>query len=227
MAFQPCPGIASITMEYSQFDGEFAENVFHVGRGDLSAWTAGQLAVITEVFASWFDGGGSWAPLNNLSGFMQQNSQLLRVSGRGLDVEGGAEFVHVSGASGVNPDDPLPNGVTFAVTLRTGFAGRSFRGRWYVPNLTEAGATTEPDLNVIKFDIANDLVNTTEALAAQVTIADAGAALVVLSRFNKDAVPAPPHERATGIGTPVIGAGYHDLFMDYQRRRAPGHNRHH
>jgi hypothetical protein len=227
MAFQPCPGVASITMEYAQFDGEFCENVFHVARNDLSAWTAGQLDTMTDAFASWFDGLTSWVPAHPLKEFMQVNCTLTNVVGKDLTTVDGPEFSRVRNSNGTNVADPLPNGLTFAITLRTGFAGRSFRGRWYVPNLTEGGATEEPDLNKIKPDIAVGLADTTNAMISQVTLADAGAAMCVLSRFNKDAVPAPPHQRPTGIPTVVLNAGFHDLFMDYQRRRAPGHNRHH
>jgi hypothetical protein len=53
----------------------------------------------------------------------------------------------------------------------------------------------------------------------------ADAVLSVLSRFNKDDVPTPPHERAVGIATPVTQYQVVDLYVDFQRRRAPGHNR--
>jgi hypothetical protein len=234
--FISAPGVVKVVMTYLQAGGEIAENVFHVGDpGQLETADvpAPDLTTIATNFADWFDPtfAGTWTPANPLKGFMTNQGQLASVTAKSLFSVNGPSVTVAVGLSGGVSVEPLPNGLTFTVTMRTGLTGRSFRGRWYVPLLCNNGATTATSMNLIQLADANGLASTTMDMVNQLASISvpslSSLRMVVLSYVNKDAVPTPPHLRSSGLATEVISTGYHDLYMDYQRRRAPGHNRHH
>jgi hypothetical protein len=123
-------------------------------------------------------------------------------------------------AAGGDNSGQIPAGLTKAFTARSGLAGRSQRGRTFVVGLA-SDSLSSGDKNVVATATLNDYVAWFNALIAAVPAANAAWSLVVVSRFHNGA------PRASGATTPITSYGYANVFVDYQRRRAPGHARHH
>lgn len=137
---------------------------------------------------------------------------LVNVGLRDVRTANAAEFLDTGGAvAGTLTGDILPPQIAIVVTLRTAQAGRSFRGRVYLPGFAEgtnsaAGVSTAGTAPVGFI---------TALKAALVT---SGLDLGVLSRPAPDALP----PRA-GFITPVTAIVMRDTVWDTQRRRAiPG-----
>jgi hypothetical protein len=225
MAFIPCLNTAEVSLQFAQGDGEFAENVFGVERS--IAWDAGSLLAMVEAFREWYVAGDGIASV--YAGLQHTSVILTNVNGRDLTTSSGiiANAPGRVGDHGTNGDALIPQGQTFTLTARTALAGRSFRGRTYLVGLDES-FYSGGSVDVADSAHANTAVLAWNALITAVTAADADAQLVVISRYHLVDVPPPTTlPRANGVMTPIVAYGYHDLFMDYQRRRAPGHNRHH
>lgn len=123
-----------------------------------------------------------------------------------------AEFIDSGAAvAGAAAGDLLPPQTALCITLRTAFAGRSFRGRSYLPGYTEASSTS---LGVATGSTTGVAFVT---MLKSVLVANA-LDLGVLSRPAPDAIP----PRAGFINT-VTSIVARDLVWDTQRRRAvPG-----
>lgn len=73
---------------------------------------------------------------------INQNWSLARVGIRDLNTANQPEFISgVTGAAGTFTSELLPLNVALCVTLRTGKAGTSYRGRTYLGGWTEGGST--------------------------------------------------------------------------------------
>lgn len=121
-----------------------------------------------------------------------------------------------TGGLGLLSEELLPNNVSLTVSFRTGFRGRSFRGRNYVIGLsrTQINGSTVLEAVVDGFQAAY-----TALIAAAVT---GGATWVVASRFSGvNPTTGKPIPRAEGIATPVTTVVVVDAFVDSQRRRLP------
>jgi len=222
MAFIPALNTAEVSLQFAQQDGEFAENTFYVENS--AAWTAGDLTTIAQNFMDWWKNGngtysyrGSQSSLVTLLGC---NARDLTTASSDSVTVAADETSNVGGGSA----DPLQNGLTKAITWRTGLSGRSFRGRTFLVGLTlndlEGGANNQ----FAAASVAHYVLFCGSLITA-VPAALATAELVVLSRYHLVSGHTVP--RTDGVMTPIISAGNHDLFVDFQRRRAPGHNRHH
>lgn len=208
MAFQPCPETAEIRLQGVMYSQQ-VENVFHARISTTP--TLDDLNTIVSTVNDWATGTYANHQSNDLHW-----TQLVVTD---LNVAGGIQVVHdMSGEGGGVIDARVKtNQDTFAVALKTGQAGRSFRGRAYVlavPSGYYNSANTLDPLNaaayVALFDTLREDLNT------------AGFPLGILSRFNKDAVPTPPHKRAEGLLTDVVTVTSADNIVDSQRRRLPG-----
>lgn len=222
MAFIPAINTAEIALQFAQSDGEFAENTFYVE--STGAYTSTILTALAQAFMDWWKTGDG---THSYRGIQSSLITLLGCTARDLTTQSSDnvtvaadETSNVGGGSA----DPLQNGLSKAITWRTGLSGRSFRGRTFLVGLTldDLAAGANNQFNPTK--VAN-YVSALTSLIAAVTAAEAACKLVVLSRYTLTSGHTAP--RATGVMTPIISCGSHDLFVDFQRRRAPGHNRHH
>lgn len=218
MAFIPVPNCAQITMSYEIADSDIAENVFAVQ--NTGSWTPTSLGTVAAVFNTWNDTAvGGHSPYEARS----TETTLTQVEARDLTTQTGpVVIVPYPGSHGAGTDDSgqVPAGITKAFTARSGLAGRSQRGRTFVVGFAE-DSLNSGDRNLVATTTANDYVAWFNALIAAVHSANAAWTLVVVSRFHNNA------PRSTGVTTPISSYGYANLFVDYQRRRAPGHGRHH
>lgn len=110
-------------------------------------------------------------------------------------------------ASGQVPGGSLPGNVAFVVSHRTGFGGRSFRGRSYVPGIPGGSF----DNNEVLPAFADGVTNAFNVLRSR--LGEGTWALAVVSRFTGGA------ERPAGISTPITNSTYANLKVDTQRRR--------
>lgn len=137
---------------------------------------------------------------------------LANVGLRDIRTANTAEFLDSGAAvAGTATGDLLPPQTALVITLRTAQAGRSFRGRVYLPGFAESVSTA-----------AGIYAGTTHGVsfitAIKSALVTSGLDLGVLSRPNAEATP----PRA-GFITPVTSIVIRDNVWDTQRRRAiPG-----
>jgi len=151
------------------------------------------------------------------SGLNAQLATTISLGNVGLRDIGSAnqpEYLDTGAAvPGTAAGDPLPPQIALCVTLRTALAGRSFRGRSYIPGFTEAANGTTGTASAAASTAAINFVN-----ACATSLASSGLALAVVSRPAPSATP----PRA-GFVNNVTAVLTRDLIWDTQRRRArPG-----
>lgn len=216
--FVPFPTSAEFALQFTQHTGEFAENTFGVDIGATP--TSTNMTPIANAIMNWWKDGAGGA---NYRSAMCVGTELLGCYARSLVAEGAPSVVVVppfSETAGTDTHTPLPTGVSFSMTARTGLAGRSFRGRTYLIAMT-SNVLASGSEDQMYGPNADAFVTAFNGLITAIGAVTGTPKLAVLSRRHNNAW------RTTGVATPVIAYGYHDLWLDYQRRRAPGHNRHH
>lgn len=209
MGFQPCPNIVQAELVIAA-SNEICENVFHVKCG--SAPSSADLTTIANTIDAW--------DVAHLAGARSTQTFTQRIICTDLTTATSGRLVHPVSPTrvGTAGGNPLPNNATLALKLDTGLRGRSNRGRAYHIGITDAALGTGEQLVTSAY--AGNIVAVYQALVT--AIAAAGSfQLCVLSRKTGGAF------RANGIGTPVTNVVLADPFIDSQRRRLPGHNRHH
>lgn len=162
------------------------------------------LQLLTSELATWWD--------TVLGPTMSVAVRLLRIEARDLTVQDGVTwtFTPTVNVTGDLPGDTLSNNVAFCLSFRTGFAGRSRRGRNYI-----AGLRT---LDVVGNELS---VNRSNALR------DAYTQLIGLANINGwdwvvVSTVGNKQQRVQALKTPVTAVLYVDRVVDTQRRRLPG-----
>lgn len=212
--FIPVPNTALIEMVYT-YGTQTIENTFHVQKG--SPFTALELQGLTSVFDNW-DGVG----VGRFQLLRPFSSALQQIKARALDTASSPVWIYVlpvARIGGISGGADLPGNVTFAITWQSGLAGRSQRGRFYMPGINSGKLQSTPNLNDLQAAYANSLVTCANALIAAVAGAGAGYHLVVTSYMSGGVW------RSTGVNTVIANAAYADLHIDSQRRRLSGRGR--
>lgn len=111
-----------------------------------------------------------------------------------------------------------PNNVALCISFRTGIAGRSFRGRNYVPGVP----TDQITLNTFEAGWMADVKATYDLLLAGGGALPGGWIWGVLSRFSGVDVDGKPIPRASGVFTPIVNTLFTDSTADSMRNRLPG-----
>lgn len=214
MAFHPVPNSAQVVMQYTQ-NGQLTENTYWVkGTG---AWTDASLTdLINNVFGAWESG--------YAKNRRQVSTALTLV--RATDYNSVASFGVEEGftINGTRTAGALPNHCTFAVKALTGLSGRAKRGRTYWIGLAQDQLDSGNLDQTLTGAAANDIVAALNKLIDGTFTYPNGGSLVVA------------HRRAVlggvlawidpAVTFPIIEFQAVDLFVDSQRRRLPGHNRH-
>lgn len=227
MAFQPCPGIASLTVGTAAGGGgDQFQNILHFQKNDGTAWGVSEVQSLGDAFDTWIGTGpGTAAMLAHLNSGLT----VTQLSVRDLSADGGPEYNKSISHAGTDTSAGIASGLSFALTLRTGFSGRSFRGRLYLYGLGQAfNAGTSSDQTTA--GVVGPIVSGWENLISAAEGWSPAMKWIVLSRRHAetvDGVYTPSVLRPAGIGTPITSVGYSELVMDFQRRRAPFHGRHH
>lgn len=139
---------------------------------------------------------------------------LQNIGLRNINVPNQAEFLD-NGAPvvGTGSGNMLPPQIALCVTLRTALAGRSFRGRCFLPGFTEEASEANGTCVAGAATTAANFIN-----AVRDACTAAGLPLAVISRPQLDGTPS-----SAGFATPVTLGVVRDLVWDTQRRRAvPG-----
>lgn len=205
MVFVPAHNVVRVDVVYS-WKGETCENVFHF-QGDDTPEPADMSALATAV-RNWRS--ASLRPLqaNDCLHSKVKVQDLSAVDGLGV------ELLISPADQGNLTDVSLPNNCTVAVGLKTGFSGRSFRGRAFHIGLTEALRTG----NQLTPTTITALIAAYNALRGPFTTNNYF--LGILSTRHLGAV------RTAGLFN-IVNQVTVNPVLDSQRRRLPEHNRHH
>jgi hypothetical protein len=182
-------------------DNQRVENTFYYTGVDSGG--DGALEALAQTYIEWW---------TENAGLYSDQCALLLVYVR--DMSGpDAPMVEIApeGTLDGTRDSPLlPNNATLAIKRQTGLQGRRNRGRIYWCGLTE------DELNGPNIVIAN----TGTTMATQLDE-------LRLAQLSDNAATEVILHRADGTHTPVTQYVCTDFIVDSQRRRLPGHNRHH
>lgn len=165
-------------------------------------------------------GTAATAQLKNTSEGLSSTVKLDRLTARDLRQANLPEYSYPIGVTFSNPSTVLPLGVSAVVTHRTAKAGRSFRGRSYMPGWPEAASTTNGIMDTFVRTRAVAFWNDARtALASDVNVCQ----LAVLSQWFSTGDPPVRARRDPPVLTLITSHEVRDLTWDYQRRRAiPG-----
>jgi hypothetical protein len=224
--FVPCLNTAYVAVIGTDQTADKQQFGFHVLRDE--AWTATALTTLADSVIGWLgtgDGAG-----NTPKGRLTLDGSFLQINARDLTTETSASIVDTDGLplAGEDTAAHLQAGLCWALTLRTGLAGRNFRGRIYPFGFTQDLCTSEGS-NSVDPTVGGKVVATYNALVGAVAASDGTHnQLVVASKYHQVVFGTPPTvPRDAGVMTPVTSIGASTYLIDFQRRRAPGHSRHH
>jgi hypothetical protein len=207
--FIPAPNTALVEMVYT-YAGQVIENTFHVQKS--TPFTAGDLSILANAFDGWDSTGAlKWSTLRNQNCFLQQ------IKTKALDTIASPVFIFVLPVArpGLTAGSLLPGNLTFCITLQTGLAGRSQRGRIFFPGLASGQIQGAGAQNLMNTAVANNMVLLVNNLIAAIAALSASHKLVVTSfRINGA-------WRLVAQNTVVTNAAYANLTVDTQRRRLP------
>lgn len=217
--FIPAVNTAKVTFGQSQADGSYAQNSIYVEAD--AAWDATTISDLATLCALEF--GVNVLPQTS------QDVTLTSVTARDLTTADSPESVFnpTSENVGGQTDHAIEMGLTFALTLRTGLSGRSYRGRVFAIGIP-TGSVPDVSLNLLGSVDATDLAAAWMSMITAINGSTPGALTIqaVVASFYSGVVGGVPVPRDNAVLTPITAVGYSDLFLDFQRRRAPGHNRH-
>ena len=203
MAFIPVANVVQVQL-FGREDGQTTVNdlYFILGVGGITPVNMGALL---DAVCAWY--AGSIAPrLSSAWSFERGHAQDLSAPNSiSLD---NALHTAVGGVGGA----PAPNNVSFAISFRTRFSGRSFRGRNYLPGIPLFDITG----NTMNVEPIGQFLAAYEELLPGGGVLPAGWAWVVVSRFTAGA------PRAAGLATNVEAVIATDNVLDSERRRLPG-----
>lgn len=151
------------------------------------------------------DHAGSGLPAQQAAGWA-----LDAVGVRDLREANQAEFVAQIDSPGTDTAEPLPPSNALVVTLRTALAGRSFRGRIYLPGWSEGANVSPGRATPAAVTAATNFV----AAIRELTVGANTLTLAVARQFSNNA-PIEP-----GTSQPVTAAVVRDNTWDNQRRRS-------
>jgi len=187
--------IARVTMVYNR-DSRVLNNSFHVYR--TAGWVPGDLVSVATAFYNW------WTAAFRAT--VPTGITLNNIHVQVYDPNG-SPYVYdrpVSPAeAGLRAGVILPGNATAVISLRAAYAGRKYRGRFYVPGLQtgDVGAT----------DLMSSAYVTLLAVAATNLIGPAMPAGFTLVIFHR-----------IGNAFSTIVSYVIDNIVDSQRRRLPG-----
>jgi hypothetical protein len=197
MAIPNNPLVVKVAMVYRADTRHFV-NTFHVA--DVAGWDLAKMTLLAEQFVDWWRDTFNQASSNQIN-LEQVQVRLLNPANplavdytTGLPITGGRSSVHE------------PYNVTVTISWRTGLAGRKYRGRIYVPGLTED--TTNTDDTIASFEVATLAASASDLMLRMATLS---ADLVIFHKIDNT---------YTAVTTYVI-----DNVLDSQRRRLPGRGR--
>lgn len=200
MAFISVPNVCQFNLRAS-VNGVPIENVFHLKKGDETAWS------LPDIIGAAEEMGSAWQA--EMLPVLAGGYQARTVYARDLTTEAGLvyEASFAADAFGTASGETMPGSVAVCITHRTGLAGRSYRGRTYISGMSELSVNG----NNIVTGFAATLI--TNFIAFKDLVVDAGYVWGIVSRYHNLA------PRAVGIFTRITASTLRDTRVDTQRRR--------
>lgn len=195
---------ARVTLVWALSGTEYAVNVLHYDVGGLGTITQAHADDLAAEVSAAFSAAGSW---QDIAGTVVT---LARTTIRDLRTLNRPEFSSVVGVAGSAASNLLPLASSLVVTLRTALAGRSYRGRVYLPGATEANNSATGNADTLAIDAADDFITRLDAVTLQGT-----EVVLAIRSAVADGVARNP-----AILTPVTSHAVRDNIWDVQRRRA-------
>jgi hypothetical protein len=202
MAFAPNPRIVQVELRYDQ-DNEEIENLLYFDTGSIATQTECALLAL-EVNGWW---GVTVRPLQATTVTLREVYAKVMIAPPAPEATSTAALP----AAGTGGTAALPNNVTCSISFRTGFTGRSSRGRNYIIGLMEGGVVA----NQLNAGVIQAWTAAYEGLLPTGPYITGGT-WVVYSQQN-NGVP-----RVTGAFSPVSTVLFVNDVVDSQRRRLPG-----
>lgn len=209
MAFHPVPSTAQVVMQYLCCD-QVCQNTYWVkGTG---TWDATQLEALAVAFEGWES--------TTAHGERHTDCALTEVRCTDYNVADSFQFIAATNIVGLQPLPACPNNVTISIKAVTGLSGRAKRGRTYWIGIPTAALNGGGHDQTLTTGYLGAVVSHLTALADGTVVLPNGGELVVAHRRSGSAFFTPAQT------FPIITFQAADLFLDSQRRRLPGHNRH-
>lgn len=208
MPFIPVPNTAQVNILMT-LHGQRCQNTLYFERP--GGWTADTLTELIENVVE---------PMVEIADLYLSNElKYVRVDAFDLTTASGAfaSSTNLATNEGEANNAGLPGNVAAVVSFRTAQRGKSFRGRNYVPGLTETGVQG----NTLGEFQRNSLTQAYETMLEGLNIGNVETTWVVVSRFTGGAKPNPSEPRAQGVTTPVTQVVV-DTRVASMRRRLTG-----
>ena len=224
---------AQFVVQYLNVEDDIIENVIYLQRSccDISCATTGDddwtdaraVTQATDVLATWS---------SDVMPYLSQDVRLTScVWSWNPTVNTGPVHTGVVNRiggplNGGISSQAMAAGIAKAIRCQSGLAGRSYRGRIFLPGIPVAYGTTDEQDLLNSTGIAN-LTTVATGLFAGLNSNDcvAGIGTVVtwgVASFRHNLAPRP-----SAVFTPYSAANLATDYVDYQRRRSLGHSRHH
>lgn len=203
MAFIPVPTVAQAQV-FGRIDGQQTINDLYFASVSPPI-TLGQLDSLALALADWFTA--------TVLTFLSASYSFERVHVRDLTTQAGfiAESANGAGPGGAGGAF-VPNNVAPCISFRTSVAGRSGRGRNYIPGVPQSVVNG----NTMTSGFMADMVAAYQQLLPSGSLHPDGWLWVVVSRFTANA------PRPAGVANAVLSVLFADTTVDSQRRRLPG-----
>lgn len=193
------PDTVRVNIVWANSGVDYAVNVLHYivpGAQVVTAATATDLA--TDIATPFVSGA--------LDTWIADQISIARITVRDIRTANQPEYSSTVSAAGLSSTDMLPPGTSLVATFRTALAGRSYRGRFYMPGWAETANTAAGTADA---GAVGDLETWLQAISS-VTVEGNAWALGVMSTV-------------LGETNPVTAIEVRDSVWDSQRRRAvPG-----
>lgn len=198
------PRVLKVTLVFKR-DTRTLLNVFHVSRP--IAWDNAAIIAFSAIVQNWFNA--------NYKGVIPSDIALSQMQFRKQDPADPLAYdVNLSPAlAGTRGAPTEAANATVTMSARTGFAGRAYRGRMYVPGLIEGDVTAD---DRISSALAVGLANAANQLIA--VLITWGVNWCIFHRPGL--VPKPLDNTFTNVTSYVI-----ENILDSQRRRLPSRGR--
>jgi len=201
MAFIPLPQGVKLCFHFTLQGVPVAFCVFVDAGGPI---TQNVVNDISDDGRDWWDADGYLAFSQDLTIVKVQATDMSQQPAfQATDIN----FTHTTGNIAV---ESLPNGSAIVATLLTGFIGRSYRGRVFLPGV-DVDAVVQ---NTLTSGAKTNILGALNALKGD--LAGRGYDLAVASYQNAGVM------RTTGVLTPVAGFVVRDNVKSQRRRNLPG-----
>lgn len=184
-------------------NGEITENTLYFEHD--AAITEADMIQLAEFMKTWWDA--------NLKANVHSGTSLtaIRVTDLTTQSAPGLEYTTGLPIAGTAGGVAAPNNVTVAISFRTNFRGRSYRGRNYFVGLTMSNVSGQQ----LAGGVATNFDNAYSDILVDLPVDLPEFTWVVVSRYTNKA------PRAAGVTTPVTAVSVENT-LDSQRRRLPG-----